>query len=127
MTPHFPTLYADEFLYSGSVVTIGRNTAKVTQVIGASDNLLLVQLDVNNLPDAEASVKASIEKFGRIDVLVNNVANFYAGYFEELSSTQIERQINTNLIGPMNVPELYSQSCVKHAPVTLSSFLRLAI
>ncbi|RQW09407.1 SDR family NAD(P)-dependent oxidoreductase [Paenibacillus rhizophilus] len=85
------------------VVATGRNTDKVTQAIGASDNLLVVQLDVNKLSDAEAAVKAAIEKFGRVDVLVNNAANFYAGYFEELSPAQIEKQINTNLIGPMNV------------------------
>ncbi len=85
------------------VVATGRNTDKVTQAIGASDNLLVVQLDVNKLSDAETAVKAAIRKFGRVDVLVNNAANFYAGYFEELSPAQIEKQINTNLIGPMNV------------------------
>ncbi|AIQ46487.1 oxidoreductase [Paenibacillus sp. FSL R7-0273] len=85
------------------VVATGRNTDKVTQAIGASDNLLVVQLDVTKLSDAETAVKAATDKFGRIDVLVNNAANFYAGYFEELSPAQIEKQINTNLIGPMNV------------------------
>src|ERR1051325_8692942 len=39
----------------------------------------------------------------RIDVLVNNAANFYAGYFEELTPGQMEKQIMTSLIGPMNV------------------------
>jgi NAD(P)-dependent dehydrogenase (short-subunit alcohol dehydrogenase family) len=36
-------------------------------------------------------------------VLVNNAGNFYAGFFEELSPGQIERQLATNLVGPMNV------------------------
>ena len=36
-------------------------------------------------------------------MLVNNAANFYAGYFEELTPEQMERQIATSLIGPMNV------------------------
>jgi NAD(P)-dependent dehydrogenase (short-subunit alcohol dehydrogenase family) len=36
-------------------------------------------------------------------VLVNNAASFYAGFFEELTSEQIERQLATSLIGPMNV------------------------
>src|SRR6202035_5770305 len=39
----------------------------------------------------------------RIDVLVNNAASFYAGYFEELTPEQMERQLATSLIGPMNV------------------------
>src|SRR5439155_26129389 len=38
-----------------------------------------------------------------IDVLVNNAASFYAGYFEELTPEQMERQLTTSLIGPMNV------------------------
>ncbi|WP_312148407.1 SDR family oxidoreductase, partial [Paenibacillus odorifer] len=85
------------------VVATGRSTDKVTAAIGASDNLLVVQLDVNNSVEAATAVKAAVEKFGRIDVLVNNAANFYAGFFEELSAAQVQRQINTNLFGPMNV------------------------
>src|SRR6202043_1108663 len=37
------------------------------------------------------------------DVLVNNAANFNAGYFEELSARQMEQQLSTSLLGPMNV------------------------
>ncbi|WP_220466359.1 SDR family NAD(P)-dependent oxidoreductase [Dyadobacter psychrotolerans] len=36
-------------------------------------------------------------------MLVNNAANFYAGYFEELTSEQIHKQLETSLFGPMNV------------------------
>src|SRR6266852_8802744 len=53
--------------------------------------------------DAEAAVRAAVDRFGRIDVLVNNAASFYAGYFEELTPEQIERQLATSLMGPMNV------------------------
>src|SRR6266566_4112218 len=53
--------------------------------------------------DAEAAVRAAVNRFGRIDVLVNNAGNFFAGYFEELTPEQIERQLGTLLIGPMNV------------------------
>ena len=48
-------------------------------------------------------MQAAVERFGRIDVLVNNAGNFYAGFFEELTPEQIERQLTTNLVGPMNV------------------------
>jgi NAD(P)-dependent dehydrogenase (short-subunit alcohol dehydrogenase family)/alkylhydroperoxidase/carboxymuconolactone decarboxylase family protein YurZ len=53
--------------------------------------------------DAEAAATAAIDRFGRIDVLVNNAANFYAGFFEEISDAQVRAQLETNLFGPMNV------------------------
>jgi NAD(P)-dependent dehydrogenase (short-subunit alcohol dehydrogenase family) len=58
---------------------------------------------VTKRADAEAAVRAAVDRFGRIDVLVNNAANFYAGYFEELTPEQMERQLAASLIGPMNV------------------------
>jgi NAD(P)-dependent dehydrogenase (short-subunit alcohol dehydrogenase family) len=62
-----------------------------------------VKLDITKVADAEAAVKAAVEKFGRLDVLVNNAASFYAGFFEELTPEQMERQLATSLGGPMNV------------------------
>ncbi|QDY45299.1 SDR family NAD(P)-dependent oxidoreductase [Planococcus glaciei] len=85
------------------VIATGRNPEKVTEAIGEQENLLVVKLDITNLAEAEAAVKIAVEHFGTIDVLVNNAGNFYAGYFEELSPAQIEKQLTTNLIGPMNV------------------------
>jgi len=85
------------------VVATGRNTDRVIKAIGKSDELLVVKLDITKPTDAEASVKIAIERFGTIDVLVNNAANFYAGFFEELSSEQMMMQLQTSLIGPMNV------------------------
>ena len=86
------------------VVATGRDTDKVAKAIGvSSDNLFIVKLDVTNSDEIETAVASAIDKFGSIDVLVNNAANFYAGFFEELSPRQIEQQIATNLYGPMNV------------------------
>ena len=85
------------------VVATGRSTDKVAEALGRSDNLLIAKLDITKPADAESAVKAAVERFGRIDVLVNNAANFYAGFFEELTPEQMERQLSTSLIGPMNV------------------------
>jgi NAD(P)-dependent dehydrogenase (short-subunit alcohol dehydrogenase family) len=89
------------------VVATGRNTEKVAEALGASDNLLVVKLDVTSAEDADAAAKATLEWFGRIDVLVNNAASFYAGYFEELTPEHMQLQLSTSLIGPMNVTRAF--------------------
>ena len=86
-----------------AVVATGRNTAAVADAVGEADDLLVVELDITKTASAQAAVQSTLERFGRIDVLVNSAGNFYAGFFEELTPEQMERQIATNLIGPMNV------------------------
>jgi NAD(P)-dependent dehydrogenase (short-subunit alcohol dehydrogenase family) len=86
-----------------NVVATGRNPDAVEEAVGDSDNLLVAKLDVTSSDDARAAVDAAVERFGGIDVLVNNAASFYAGFFEELTPEQMDRQITTSLIGPMNV------------------------
>jgi NAD(P)-dependent dehydrogenase (short-subunit alcohol dehydrogenase family) len=96
--------FAKAVLAAGDkVVATGRNTEKIVQAVGASADLLVVKLDVTRPAEANAAVDAAIGRFGRIDVLVNNAASFYAGYFEELTAEQIAMQLSTSLAGPMNV------------------------
>ncbi len=85
------------------VVATGRNTDSVAKALSENENLLIVKLDVTKQADADAAVNAAVEKFGRIDVLVNNAANFIAGFFEELTQEEIGEQLQTSLIGPMIV------------------------
>src|SRR5438874_13119154 len=86
-----------------NVVATGRNPDAVANAVGDSDDLLVAKLNVTSTEEADVAVKAAVDRFGGIDVLVNNAASFYAGYFEELTPEQMERQITTSLIGPMNV------------------------
>ena len=96
--------FAKAALASGhSVVASGRDRERVSRVLGTSSDLLAVTLDVTSAADAQAAVRAAVDRFGRIDVLVNNAASFYAGYFEELTPDQMNQQIAASLIGPMNV------------------------
>ena len=46
---------------------------------------------------------AAVDRFSRIDVLVNNAGNFNAGFFEELSAEEFRAQIETTFFGPVNV------------------------
>ena len=86
-----------------NVVATGRNPDTVAKAVGEHEQLLVVKLDITNPRDAEHAVQAAVDRFGGIDVLINNAANFFAGFFEELSPEQVDTQLQTNLIGPMTV------------------------
>jgi NAD(P)-dependent dehydrogenase (short-subunit alcohol dehydrogenase family) len=112
-----------------NVVATGRNPDSVAKAVGETDALLVVKLDVTSTQDAETAVEAAVARFGGIDVLVNNAASFEAGYFEELTPEQIERQLTVSVIGPMNVARavlpVMRQQRSGHV-VTISSLAGLA-
>jgi len=62
-----------------AVVATGRDAAKVEAAVGRHENMLPVTLDVTRPQDAQAAVERALAKFERIDVLVNNAGNFFAG------------------------------------------------
>jgi len=85
------------------VVATGRNPERVTAALGAQDDLLAVALDVTDPVSAQAAVDAALDRFGRMEVLVNNAGNFYAGFFEEITPEDFRAEVETNLFGPLNV------------------------
>jgi NAD(P)-dependent dehydrogenase (short-subunit alcohol dehydrogenase family) len=96
--------FAQAALAAGhDVVATGRTSASVSAALGEHERLLVAALDITDEVSAERAVNAAVERFGRIDVLVNNAANFFGGFFEELSPQQVRSQIETNLFGPMTV------------------------
>jgi NAD(P)-dependent dehydrogenase (short-subunit alcohol dehydrogenase family) len=86
-----------------AVVATARRPEEVTAAVGAHDSLLAVRLDVTSIDDAARAVEAAVERFGRIDVLVNSAGASYKGFFEEMSPAQVDQQLAVNLVGPMNV------------------------
>ena len=85
------------------VVATGRDAARVRDSVGHHENLLSVVLDITDPKAAASAARAAVDRFGRIDVLVNNAGNFYAGYFETISPGQFRAQMETNFFGPLNV------------------------
>ncbi|MGO7733182.1 SDR family NAD(P)-dependent oxidoreductase [Rhizobium leguminosarum] len=86
-----------------NVVATARNTATVIEKLGDSPNLLAVPLDVTNEGQAREAAARAIQKFGRIDVLLNNAGFGLVGAVEEATSEEIERLYRTNVFGLLGV------------------------
>ncbi|OII22745.1 short-chain dehydrogenase/reductase [Curtobacterium sp. MCBA15_016] len=85
------------------VVATARDAARVTEALGEHDDLLPLSLDITDPAAANDAAAAAVERFGSIDVLVNNAGMFYAGYFEEISDEQYRQQMEVNFFGPLTV------------------------
>lgn len=87
------------------VVATARNLEKLRSRLGQppSERLAFVPLDVASQEQVQKAVAAAVEKFGRIDVLVNNAGYCLMGDLESLTVEQIERQLATNFYGVLYV------------------------
>lgn len=94
---------AQLFLSKGwNVIATMRSPEKET-TLGDSDDMLIVRLDVLDLSSIASAVDQGIQKFGRIDVLLNNAGYGAYGILESFNREQIIRQFNTNVIGLLDV------------------------
>ncbi|MEX3974316.1 oxidoreductase [Paraburkholderia caribensis] len=97
-------LMAEAALADGNaVVATGRNAASIVERLGESPALLPVALDVTSEAQAKAAVEAAVEKFGRIDVLINNAGFGLLAAVEESSDADVRRMYDTNVFGLLNV------------------------
>lgn len=86
-----------------AVVATARKSSSVTSALGEHEHLLAVSLDVTDPAAAIDAIQAAVDRFGRLDVVVNNAGNFNAGFFEEITPEDFRAQIETTLFGPVNV------------------------
>lgn len=97
-------LIAQAALADGNaVVAAGRTVSTIVKRLGTSSALLPLALDVTDEAQARLAVQATLERFGRIDVLVNNAGFGLLGAVEESADKDIRHMFDTNVFGLLNV------------------------
>lgn len=100
----FGALLAKAALARGdAVVATGRDPSQITAALGEHAALLALRLDVTDEAGATAAARLAVERFGRIDVLVNNAGYGLLGAVEESSATEVSNVFNTNVFGLLHV------------------------
>ncbi|NUQ96508.1 MAG: SDR family NAD(P)-dependent oxidoreductase [Streptomyces sp.] len=120
-------LTAAALAHGDHVVAAARDPQAVVEAFPAAGDLLLaVPLDVTDEKQAIAAVAAAVDRFGRIDVLVNNAGYGLFGAVEEISDDETRALFDTNLFGLLNVtraalPTLRSQAAGRIVNISSSA------
>jgi NAD(P)-dependent dehydrogenase (short-subunit alcohol dehydrogenase family) len=85
-----------------AVVATGRNTELVRQALGIHDDLLIVKLDVTDPDDARAALRAAVDRFGRIDVLINNAGIIRWAGFPDADASNLASHFAVHVGGSFN-------------------------
>lgn len=96
---------AEKVLAAGyRAVLTARSTNELQDLVAQyGDTVLLTPLDVTKQNEIDAAYKAATDRFGRVDVLVNNAGYGYLGAIEEGEDTEMRAIFETDLFAPVNL------------------------
>lgn len=95
------------------LIATARNQADLQQ-FGTSKDVLTLSMDVTDEAQVKAAIATALEKFGQIDVLVNNAGFGLLGAIEECSAEEVESVYRTNVFGLLNVTRAVLPSMRQH-------------
>ncbi|EFA74857.1 short-chain dehydrogenase/reductase family protein [Heterostelium album PN500] len=114
-TTGFGFILVEKLLTLGHKVTATtRNKDKLNQKVTEQfkekpevlQRFLACQVDLSDLKSIEACITQTVEKFGRLDNLVNNAGYFTFGLVEEISDKEFRENLEVNFFGPVNFAKL---------------------
>lgn len=85
------------------IATVRNNAAGLQEELGNPAELLVVAMDVVKEAEVNRAVKDGIDRFGQLDVVVNNAGSGIVAAIEEASDEEARRQYDTNVFGLLNV------------------------
>jgi NAD(P)-dependent dehydrogenase (short-subunit alcohol dehydrogenase family) len=85
------------------VAATSRKKQALVDLVGEQANFLPLNMDVTSNEDVKRAIEAVIERFGRIDVVVNNAGYSQIGAVEELTPEEVQRNFDVNVFGPLHV------------------------
>ncbi|PWB22507.1 SDR family NAD(P)-dependent oxidoreductase [Flavobacterium sp. HTF] len=93
-----------ELLHEGyQVAATSRNANDLNNEIGENENFLALETDIVNEKSVENAISSALQKFGSIDVVVNNAGYGQLGTLEELSDAEAHQNFDANVFGTLNV------------------------
>lgn len=90
-------------LQNGEQVVATARKVETLKEFETASNALILPVDVTKFATIEKAVDTALEKFGKIDVLVNNAGYGFRGAIEEADDAEIDRIYQTNFLGPIHL------------------------